>query len=140
MAEIQRKSDQRALSSCAQRAVRYAPCALLMLAFIILATFLGVYASALASDGWFRGSLDELVPLATVGIVIPAAIIVPLLAKALRRISRPPAPAPKARLPSASPPPSIASCSPGASAPSSSRRSSSCSAGRFGSSRSIRAR
>ncbi|MBM6756261.1 hypothetical protein H6A18_07005 [Collinsella tanakaei] len=71
---------------------------LLMLAFIVFATFLGVYASALASDGWSRGDPRELVLLATVGIVIPAAIIVPLLAKALRRVSRPPAPVPQAGL------------------------------------------
>lgn len=92
------KTDRRTLSPRVQRAVRHAPCALLMLAFIILATFLGVYAAALASDGWFRGSLDELVPLATVGVVVPAAIVVPLLAMALRRISRPSAPVPQAGL------------------------------------------
>lgn len=103
MAEQRSPIAQRiAASPCAQRALRLAPCALLMLALIVFAAVLGVYGSALAADGWFRGAPGELLPLAVVAIVIPAAVIVPALAWLLRRIScpaaAPPASGPRAAL------------------------------------------
>lgn len=69
-------------------AARKAPALLLMLAFICLATFLGIYCSALGETGSVTVDAGELAPLAAVFVVLPAAVITAGLAAGLRRFVR----------------------------------------------------